>query len=67
MNLSKTDTKELIRLLDDFSKIMQSVTPQSTKEANVVRKCRLLRKKLERKHDRLSSTECRSTADSGFS
>jgi hypothetical protein len=48
MNLSKTDTKELIRLLDDFSKIMQSVTPQSTKEANVVRKCRLLRKKIIR-------------------
>ena len=67
MNLSKTDTKELIRLLDDSSKIIQSINPQSTKEANVVRKCRLLYKKLKRKNDRLSTTEHRSTADSGFS
>lgn len=48
MNLSKTDTKELIRFLDDSYKIMNSINPQSTKEANVIRKCRLLRKKITR-------------------
>lgn len=48
MNLSKTDTKELIRLLDDSCNIMQRVAPKSTKEANVIRKCRLLRKKIIR-------------------
>lgn len=48
MNLSKTDTKELIRFLDDSYKIMNSINPQSTKEANVIRKCRLLRKKIIR-------------------
>lgn len=66
MNLSKTDTKELLRTLQDASMIISSLS-SNIKEANVARKCRLLRKKLKRKYDRLSSTECRSTADSGFS
>lgn len=67
MNLSKTDTKELIRFLDDSYKIMNSINPQSTKEANVIRKCRLLYKKLKRKNDRLSTIEHRSTANSRLS
>ena len=66
MNLSKTNTQMLLRLLDDSSKIIR-LYATSTREANVARKCLVLRKKLKRKYDRLSSTECRSTADSGFS
>ena len=48
MNLSKTDTKELIRILDEASKII-STSEYSTKNANVARKCRLLRKKILKK------------------
>lgn len=51
MNLSKTDTKELIRILDEASKIISvhSINSQSTKVRNVARKCRLLRKKLNKR------------------
>ena len=45
MNLSKTDTQMLIRLLDDSSKIIR-LHATSTREANVARKCRVLRKKI---------------------
>jgi hypothetical protein len=45
MNLSKTDTKELLRTLQDASMIISSLS-SNIKEANVARKCRLLRKKI---------------------
>ena len=45
MNLSKTNTQMLLRLLDDSSKIIR-LYATSTREANVARKCLVLRKKL---------------------
>lgn len=50
MNLSKTDTKELIRILEEASKII-STSAYSTKNANLARKCRLLRKKILKKNE----------------
>ena len=50
MNLSKSDTRELLRLLDESSKII-GINQQSTKEANIARRCRRLRKKLIRQLD----------------
>lgn len=48
MNLSNTDTRQLIRLLEESAKIISSYA-SDTKEANVARKCRVLRKKIIRK------------------
>lgn len=48
MNLSKTDTTELLRLLEESARII-SFYGSTTKEANVARKCRVLRKKIIRK------------------
>lgn len=45
MNLSNTDTRQLIRLLEETACII-SFYASSTKEANVARKCRVLRKKI---------------------
>ena len=50
MNLSKSDTRELLRLLDESSKIID-INQQSTKGANIARRCRRLRKKLIRQLD----------------
>lgn len=47
MNLSNTDTRQLLRLLEDASHII-TIYASSTKEANVARKCRVLRKKIAR-------------------
>lgn len=54
MNLSKTDTKELIRILEEASKIISTST-YSTRNANLVRKCRLLRKKILKKNELCST------------
>lgn len=48
MNLSKTDTQQLLRTLQEASMIINSHT-SSTKEANVARMCRVLRKKIIKK------------------
>ena len=48
MNLSKTDTQQLIRNLEESARII-SLYGSTTKEANVARKCRVLRKKIIRK------------------
>lgn len=48
MNLSNTDTLHLLLLLEKSERII-SFYASSTKEANVARKCRILRKKIAKK------------------
>lgn len=45
--LSKTDTKDLLATLDRAAMIINSLST-NTRDANVARKCRLLRKKIIR-------------------
>ena len=68
MNISKTDTRELLRLLDESSKIISANPQQSTKEANIARRCRRLRKKIAKKADeqQLSTPTSRSSRNSGL-
>lgn len=48
--MNKTDTRMLLETLEQASRII-SFYASSTKEANVARKCRLLRKKIKKKQD----------------